>query len=482
MLFGGLFALVYFEISSFELNPASYSRESITYEVVFCLVILVITPIFLPIYKYIKYGKNNRINDVTGFFDVPLIADYFDQFFKGDKNCMDKTKAYRKNPADYAAQQDLRTAFDSIIIETFGSDRIQYVTIVFFVVSFVVLFFAIAGGIQLARNLSNSVEINSIHFLLGIKPDITSIAAVFGAYTWITSDAIYRYRLNDFNSSDILWYALRFIVAIPLGEAVAAFAPLQTVEGKVLPISSAGPLLAFVISMFSFSSIQQILSSFINRAYNLPTTTAETREDALIRLPDIDQVVADRLAAEGVTTMGQLVNTDPVLLCSHTAIPFRCILDYVNAAMLWKIVGEKLLILRTFGWQGTSQIIAFSERQMKLLIININNYNHAKRELMAATAAVDSAKQALANDLDNASLNTALETAKTALNQSQAKYDAAEIPVRNVPPPADESIFADMSEKTGMAKSAFAEIKSQVKTDSYAWFIYKIGFDKIGFD
>ena len=94
---------------------------------------------------------------------------------------------------------------------------------------------------------------------LGLRLDLVSVAAIFGAYTWIASNSITRGHLWTFHPSDLAWYALRLLIAVPLGQAIAQTAPGSATAGAV------GAFLAFVISMFSLDGIKKFLAAAATR-------------------------------------------------------------------------------------------------------------------------------------------------------------------------------------------------------------------------
>ncbi len=194
------------------------------------------------------------------------------------------------------------------------------------------------------------------HYLANIVPNLTSLAAIFGAYTWVASDVISRYRLNDLGSSNLYWYSLRFIIAVPLGEAIAA---LAGGAGAGVPTGVAGPVLAFVLSMFSLPRLQSMLGGLAAKTYNLPASPDAARDDMPIQMPGIDQNTADILAGESVNTIAAIAAADPVMLNGRTAIPFNLVLEYIDTAILWKFTGSQLLTMREFGWAGASHVLAF---------------------------------------------------------------------------------------------------------------------------
>ncbi len=450
------------------------SRDWCVYILSLILALLAVFPIIWPVTLYYYYGQTERITRVKGFFSIEAISYYLQRFWKSDEACRNAVKEWNKNTTDSTARDKLLVEFGNKINETFGHERFRQAMTFITLLAIVVLFFAFEGGLQLARELQKAGP--SPHSPLGIKADIVSLAAIFGAYTWITSDVIYRYRQNDLGSSDLYWYALRLIVAIPLGQAI----------GMAFKHSGNGAVLAFVISMFSLSRIQQILGSLVNRIPGVPITTPDARDDITIKLPGIDQSVADRLSAEGVTTVAQLAGIDPVFLSSRAGIPFQILLKYIDTAILWQFVGTKLLDLREFGWCGASDIILFAERQRVLAQSHDDEYKNAVSDLVKAQTEYERAKDdadrissqiteqipignPLRTQYDNA--HNAAKTKEDEMSLAEAKQKAAFDALSATITPPDPNLFGDIKEKAKIEVSALSELIKVLTEDEYAQFI-----------
>ncbi len=473
IFYGALIILTLSLIYPTKINPdinfAGTSRDWCIYILSLILALLAVFPIIWPITLYFNYGQTARITRVKGFFSIDAVIYYLRRFWIGDEECKAVIESWERKDKD--AVNNLSKKFEEIVNETFGHDRFQQAQVFIALLAIVVLFFAFEGGLQLAREWQKDVQVP--HNPLGIKVDIVSLAAIFGAYTWITSDVINRYRQSDLGSSDLYWYALRLIVAIPLGQAIA------------MAFKENGAVLSFVISMFSLSRIQQILGSLVNRIPGIQVTATDARDDITIKLPGIDQSVADRLSAEGVTTVAQLAAIDPVFLSSRAGIPFQILLRYVDSAILWQFVGSKLLNLREFGWRGASDIISFAERQQQALVQpRADEYIDAKSALVKAKTEYEQAQaefdKIFAQITDQTPTEDPLHT-----QADNARNDVKDKKERKISAEAEENkallaisasipdprLFSDISVKANINESALSELVKVLTDDEYAQFI-----------
>jgi hypothetical protein len=253
---------------------------------------------------------------------------------------------------------ELETKFKEMFSEDYGI-RVYVVPIILLVATAsIVLFFGFTGGISLAvkRSSANAVLAQP----LGITMDMVSVAAIFGAYTWIASDVIVRNHQWTLHPSDLAWYALRMIVAVPLGWALAlAAGGANIATAAVSP--GLGAFVAFVASMFSLDAITNALATVATRAGMPMNASPEERDDLIIKLPGVDEVKAKALNVEGVSTIAQLVAVDPIRTSIRAGLPFEYILNLVDAAILWMFVGKNLNLLAPFDIRGASDILALDE-------------------------------------------------------------------------------------------------------------------------
>ena len=162
-----------------------------------------------PVFAYVTIGQVKKMEVIRGFYTPALIAEYFDQFWSGRDGIADLVFRWRhRQPAlQDALAQDLDRKFHDVIIEDFGGGLYIIPALLLVTIGFLVLFFGFAGGIAYAEALWNKTLPPVMP--LGLRLDLVSIAAIFGAYTWIASDSITRGHLWTFHPSDLVWYALR---------------------------------------------------------------------------------------------------------------------------------------------------------------------------------------------------------------------------------------------------------------------------------
>jgi hypothetical protein len=330
--------------------------------------------VMTAVYVYLNVGQKTKIKVISGFYTAETIADYFDQFWAGRDRPRTLVRDYRaackslpagstvpqqkpvdkpdeKSKADLAAE--LRTEFTQMFSDDFGGWTFVVPAITFIAAGGTLLFLGFSGGLGYAVALGPPPTTYPVQ-PFGIKFDLVTIAAIFGAYTWVASDAIVRAHQWTLHPADLAWYALRMIIAAPLGQALAAAVSTSTTPAS----ASVGAFAAFVGSMFSLDGITKTLTTAATRL-NLPNSSSpEERDDLIVKLAGVDEDKAAALKIEGISTIGQLVTVDPVRVSIRTGLPFEYILNLVDAALLWVFVGNALKPLAPLGIRGASDVLA----------------------------------------------------------------------------------------------------------------------------
>lgn len=391
------------------------------------------------VYAYLNVGQAKKLEVIAGFYSPATIADYFEQFWSGRAGIRALVQNHRtaaaanaaaanaaNAAAAHAAAAALETRFQALVREDFGLRVFLIPVILLIAAGGVVLFFGFSGGIGLAVALSNG-GVSSVH-PLGINLDLISVAAIFGAYTWVASDVIVRNHQWTLHPSDLAWYALRLIIAIPLGHALAMLVGSADVTagaaGSTSLPAGAGAFVAFVASMFSLDAITRALGKAATRFGVQMTTSSAERDDLIVRLAGVDEDKARALSVEGVSTIAQLVAVDPIRASIRSGLPFEYVLRLIDAALLWVFVGDTLNEMRPLGLRGASDMLDLHDDW------NGAGAAAALIALQAASAAVGPARQGFAQAQAAVATAQAADPATVAAAQqaaaaAQAALDAA---------------------------------------------------------
>jgi len=193
---------------------------------------------------------------------------------------------------------------------------------------------------------------------------------------YIVSDSIQNVRQRSLNSSTIYWYALRMILAIPIGVALTS-----------LIAEDAQPFVAFGLGALPMDQIIKALRSISTEKLNL--TVAEEESDQLIKLEGVTARISSLMIAEGVDSIDQIINVDPVLLSIRTGLAFKFILHLGSQAIVRRHLGETTEKLIPLGLANA--------RSIADLVDDLDDKNgvdaksRAEAVLVAATASVMSA-------------------------------------------------------------------------------------------
>jgi hypothetical protein len=313
-------------------------------------------------FSYVTTGQAKKIQFIKGFFPPAIIAAYFREFSSGNSKALDAADALSTAGNDdeqcRQAVAALTIEFDAVLEESFGLSAYVIPATLFAAAAFIVLFIGYAGGFGYAESLVTKLPPPVRP--LGLTLDLVSVAAIFGAFTWIASDAITRNHQWTFHPTDLSWYTLRLIFAVPLGQAIAI---TWSGNGNTGTGPSTGAFLAFVISMFSLERITAILGSAAAKFGGASTSTQAERDDVILTLPGVDEEKARALTLEGISTILQLKSIDPIRTSIRTGLPFEYIVSLIDAAILWNFVGNDLPNMRPFGFPGASYVLNFLDKE-----------------------------------------------------------------------------------------------------------------------
>jgi hypothetical protein len=408
-------------LTNFNLKPDAHDE---IYAFALVSTFLSLWLLMAPVFGYLSVGQTKKVEVIRGFYSPDLISEYFDQFWSGRGSIADLVYRWRNGGP---TQRDtlaieLDERFRSIIVEDFGSGRYVIPALILIAVGFIVLFFGFAGGIAYAESLLRPSNVLPPLMPLGLRLDMVSVAAIFGAYTWVTSDSITRAHQWTFHPSDLAWYTLRLLIAVPLGQAIAA----ATTTGASPANPGVGAFLAFVVSMFSLDAIQKYLSAAAARVSSTPAGSPDERNDVVVKMVGVDQSSADSLRAEGISTIAQLTAVDPVRISIFTGLPFEYVLRLIDSAILWTFFRDKSEQLREFGIRGASGLLTYSESTAIDMALAASALTDAMAALRACQQQVEVAAANLGIARTEAGTDPmTLEAAEAALAQIQAESDQA---------------------------------------------------------
>ncbi len=171
-----------------------------------------------------------------------------------------------------------------------------------------------------------AIETAIFVFLLANEPSLLDhrfafpvYGAAAGTYMFVVGDSVMAARRRSLNISDVYWYALRLVLAVPLGLTI------YKADGSMLDAFAVGSL---PIDMFRKFFIQNA-SKFLKFLQ-----TSAQDPDQLIQLDGVTADISAQLGLEGISSIEQLVGSDPVSLAIRTGLPFKLILCISSQAIV----------------------------------------------------------------------------------------------------------------------------------------------------
>src|SRR5580704_1708305 len=145
--------------------------------IAFLGVVLALLVLLTPVYRYVTKTQNSRRDAIRSYYTPGNIAEYFQQFCYGLEGIREMLVGWKPgNNVTSEKAQALRTRFDKLLSEEyFVNQRFYFAVVLLSIIAIPVLFFAIEGGLALAKGASTTDRNLEI---LGIYLDPISIAAV----------------------------------------------------------------------------------------------------------------------------------------------------------------------------------------------------------------------------------------------------------------------------------------------------------------
>ncbi|WP_321914054.1 hypothetical protein [Paraburkholderia sp. J11-2] len=164
------------------------------------------------------------------------------------------------------------------------------------------------------------------------------LAAFGGAFFFVASDSVLAVRRRALNVSDIYWYSLRLLLAIPFA----------LIAGAIDGAGTGATLLTFVIATLPLGEIVKQVRRVA--AKNVTTFEAEKDQpDQLLNLSGVTKSVSQALQVEGIESIEQVASADPVTLSIRTGFPFRFTLRLGSQAIVRRHLGDDAAKLLPIG-------------------------------------------------------------------------------------------------------------------------------------
>lgn len=151
-----------------------------------------------------------------------------------------------------------------------------------------------------------------------------AFGAMAGTYMFVVGDSVMAVRRRALNISDVYWYALRLALAVPVGIAV------YKVGGDMMG--------AFVLGTLPIDQFRKVLARYAGANFSDLEALNQT-SDQLIQLEGVTADISAQLGLEGITSIEQLLGTDPVSLAIRTGLGFKFLLRLGSQAVVRRHLG-----------------------------------------------------------------------------------------------------------------------------------------------
>ncbi len=206
----------------------------------------------------------------------------------------------------------------------------------FIVISAVLIFVCDSWFIQAIKYKMNISE----------RPEAVAVFAILGAFLWISVDHINKWWHSELSHRDLFLASLRMIMAVPIAFSLTRI--LGEGADAALPT-------AFILGAFPLGALLSMFRKIGRQKLNV--ADAEERGGSeLIKLQGIDAAMAERFAAENLTTICQLAYSDPIRMTIRTNLGFSYIVDLIAQALLMIYSGESYKKWLQLGLRGGFEV------------------------------------------------------------------------------------------------------------------------------
>lgn len=275
--------------------------------------------LLLPAVMYLGIAWPKRRELLFGRLSPAAIRLYYEQFFP----------SYVLPPGD----APLRSRFRKDFHKLYGRRH--------YILPLALMAIISGAGIWItARSLQGS-----LCFSASVRTSLPiAISAFLGAYAWVLYDQFARCRSGDFTSHDVYAAVYRFLIAIPLGVSLAAFARPEVGMG-----------MAFLLAAFPTTT----LFTFARRLVSKNLGVGEGKEGGqleLEKLQSIGRSNAERYLDEGVSTIAELAWANPIDLMVRTNRELNFVIDSISQALLWVYLEDGVQKLYPLSLRGAQEV------------------------------------------------------------------------------------------------------------------------------
>jgi hypothetical protein len=282
----------------------------------FCSSLLVTSLTAAPFIRFILVGWYSRYDEFLNLLNGKLMLDYLRDFWAvcAAKYHLDKLPAGEiSEPQQKAVSMTAENLFNYLYSEQYGQAA--------FITPIIIVLLIVA------------VETIGIVFVVIGHPAIIgesgvaeAISAIAGTYLFAVGDSIMAVRRRTLNISDVYWYAVRLLLATPIGFSMAN-----------LPASFA-MITAFGVGTLPIEVFLNLLRRVVSAQFNLSEEAQTT--DQLIQLEGVTGSISAQFGRDGVGSVDQLIDVDPVSLAIRTGLPLKLILRLASQAVVRRHLGS----------------------------------------------------------------------------------------------------------------------------------------------
>jgi hypothetical protein len=259
-----------------------------------------------PVLHFLWMGYRERRQEILGAFSSRTTVFYFKRY-----------RADRTAPAPEESARQLRRMYD----RRFG--RRMY--------GLPLLVYGAALSLTVVVITASAAGTLGSSSLFDFRVPDQVAWALAGAYLWVVSDLLERYRRRDMVAWSLYDAAFRLVISAPLAYSIVWIVGAIG-ENQIVGFTS--NTLAFGLGVFPTNTLLMVLRRRVAQRIGLGQDSNQRAKYELEGIQGINTTLAERFADVGIMTFHQLAYEDPIQLAMRMNLPFRVTLDLMSQALL----------------------------------------------------------------------------------------------------------------------------------------------------
>ena len=301
--------------------------------VLFVMLVLIIPVIVIRYQQKIKYKKTEIMMILSGKLSAKYLSAYFPKSPDDQKN---------NDSDDKTPSEKLNDIVDYYLKKEYSLKQ--------FIIPLIILICFVGIGLIcfiMPKYPLIKLSVKEIAFLRSV-PDLIYFGFL-GAFISGLIATVKRYNRLDITPSFVYSVNAAILLCSVLGYL-----------WSFIFTSDIAIFISFGTGFFPLVFLQKYIRNFTMKKLDESAQTGQTSSD-LYKLQGLNKPIIERLEEEGIHSCQGLAYCDPILLLFKTNFQLKIILDWIDQALLYNYLDEKIQLLRPLGIRGVVEFALLYE-------------------------------------------------------------------------------------------------------------------------